>query len=92
MKTLGKYNEDCRLFQLISGGGSGSIDNADSSLVVQQACEYYRANQDFTFEHQSALRKLYPHLKTFKELTGLCKDDVRIQIGYQSDLSLEIAP
>ena len=66
------------VFQLISGGGGGSIDNTDSSRVVEEACEYYRTNQDFTLEHQVALKKLYPHLKTFKELTALCREDVRI--------------
>ena len=66
------------VFQLISGGNSGSLDNADSSVVVQEACEYYRINQDFTLEHQIALNKLYPHLKTVKELTGLCHDDVSL--------------
>ena len=69
--------ENCLLFQLISGDGSGSTDIADSSAIVQEACDYYTVNQDFTLEHQNALKKLYPHLQTFKELTALCKDDVR---------------
>ena len=66
------------MFQLISGGGSASGGNPDSSVIVQEACEYYRINQDFTFEQQSALKKLYPHLQTFKEQTALCREDVRM--------------
>ena len=70
-------SENFLVFQLISGGGAQSIDNADSSIIVQEACQYYQVNQDFTLEHQVALKKLYPHLKTFKELAALCQEDVR---------------
>ena len=65
------------MFQLISGGGSATGGNPDSSVIVQEACEYYRINQDFTLEHQNALKKIYPHLQTFKEQTALCREDVR---------------
>ena len=66
------------MFQLISLGGSGSNDTADSFVVLQEACEYYSVNQDFTLEHLKALKKLFPHLQTFKELTALCPEDVSL--------------
>ena len=65
------------MFQLISGGGSASGGNPDSSVIVQEACEYYRINEVFTFEQQVALKKLCPHMLTFKEQTALCREDVR---------------
>ena len=64
------------MFQLISLGGSGSNDTADS--FVEEACEYYSVNQDFTLEHLKALTKLFPHLQTIKELTTLCPEDVSL--------------
>ena len=47
------------------------------TIIVQEACQHYQVNQDFTLEHQVALKKLYPHLKTFEELAALCREDVR---------------
>ena len=44
------------MFYLISGGGGTIAGNADSSVIVQEACEYYRINQDFSLEHQIALK------------------------------------
>ena len=68
------------LFQLISGG-AGSVDGSsvgvDEQQILTEACLYYSQNNDFTSDHMSNLKRIYPHLDTYKQFTSLCSDHVR---------------
>ncbi|XP_075247274.1 uncharacterized protein LOC142340535 isoform X44 [Convolutriloba macropyga] len=58
----------------ISGDGSNSgISDASTSEVVSEACNYYSKFDDFTAEHISALKTVYPE-KTLKQFMQLCSD------------------
>ena len=65
------------LFQLISGGAGGNGEGAGSSgsrdAMVKEACDYYRANEDFTAEQLFALKSAFPN-RSLKEITELCAD------------------
>ncbi|XP_063727354.1 uncharacterized protein LOC134854903 isoform X16 [Symsagittifera roscoffensis] len=72
-----QLTELCEDPDLISGGAGGNGGGAGSSgsrdAMVKEACDYYRANEDFTAEQLFALKSAFPN-RSLKEITELCAD------------------